>query len=314
MAGRAVTPTGIHAFLPFYIFFGDDFGYLDLGTFAGGTTSEARGINDLGQVVGFSDTGDGTRRAFGWTSGPLTGLGTLGGSSCATCESLAYAINNSGQIVGESDALLPLFKLAARHAFLIPTTSEIVLESLHDVGTLGGTLCFTCRSAAYDINESGHIVGESEIVLASSFTHAFLYRDGVMQDLNDLLPDTARALWVLTDARGINDLGQVVGTGLFEGRMRAYLLTPPAQLLVTNVQELLPILNFESPGLRESLEMKLRAAHQALRQNQQLAACNQVAAFDYEVRAQSGRGLPVVQADKLTAGADLIKTELVCQP
>lgn len=55
-------------------------------------------------------------------------------------------------------------------------------------------------------------------------TRAFLYSGGRMQDLNGLIPRSAG--WTLLDARGINDRGQIVGSGLHHGQKRAFLLTP----------------------------------------------------------------------------------------
>src|SRR3712207_9335136 len=47
---------------------------------------------------------------------------------------------------------------------------------------------------------------------------------GEMRDLNTVLP--VNSGWILTDATGINDRGQIVGHGLFNGQTRAFLLTP----------------------------------------------------------------------------------------
>ena len=58
----------------------------DLGTLGG--TSDARGINARGQVVGISGN-----RAFVWEKGVMT---ELGGSA-------AFAINAAGEIVGYRD-------------------------------------------------------------------------------------------------------------------------------------------------------------------------------------------------------------------
>src|SRR3990170_6856797 len=71
----------------------------DLGTL-GGTYSFAYGINNSGQVAGFSTTiADGTYHAFIWDAvNGMQDLGTLGGS-----ESQAIGINDSGQVVGHSD-------------------------------------------------------------------------------------------------------------------------------------------------------------------------------------------------------------------
>jgi hypothetical protein len=48
----------------------------------------------------------------------------------------------------------------------------------------------------------------------------------MMRDLNALIP---RSLgWELHQAVGINDAGQIVGTGVVRGRRRAFRLTPVA--------------------------------------------------------------------------------------
>ncbi|MHB8069256.1 MAG: BACON domain-containing protein [Desulfobaccales bacterium] len=111
----------------------------------------------------------------------MTDLGTLGGTG-----SRAYAINDSGQIVGGSTTAS-----GQSHAFLY---SGGVMT---DLGTLGGT-----DSTAYGINDSGQIVGGSSI--ASNNIHAFLYSGGVMTDLGTLGGTTISAY-------GINNSGQIVG-------------------------------------------------------------------------------------------------------
>jgi probable HAF family extracellular repeat protein len=55
----------------------------------------------------------------------------------------------------------------------------------------------------------------------SPVDHAFLWQNGVMTDLNDLLP--ASSGWVLTAARGINDNQQVVGRGTHNGLLASWL-------------------------------------------------------------------------------------------
>ena len=76
-------------------------GLTELGTLGGGySSSYASGINDAGQVVGFSTGPD---HAF--ITGPngvgMTDLGTLGGGI-----SRATGINDAGQVVGYSDTAI----------------------------------------------------------------------------------------------------------------------------------------------------------------------------------------------------------------
>lgn len=110
-------------------------------------------------------------------------LGTLGGSY-----SVAYGINDSGQVVGESETAA-----GQLHAFVWDEGVGMV-----DLGTLGGS-----ASSAYAINNAGRVVGSART--ANGELHAFLWRDGEMIDLG-LLPGGS-----CTEATAINDAGQIVG-------------------------------------------------------------------------------------------------------
>lgn len=59
---------------------------------------------------------------------------------------------------------------------------------------------------------------------ASGAEHAFLYSDGSMNDLNNLISNDSG--WVLIQADAINDSGQIVGDGTIDGNHHAFLLTP----------------------------------------------------------------------------------------
>jgi chitinase len=123
----------------------------DLGTL-GGWLSVARGINDAGQIVGYSLTADWKMHAFLYDNGQMIDLGTLAGNY-----SYAYGINNSGQIVG-----VTTFTQGTQfHAFLYDNGEMI------DLGTLGGDL-----SAGRGINDAGQIVGIS--LTSGGQDHAFL--------------------------------------------------------------------------------------------------------------------------------------------
>jgi probable HAF family extracellular repeat protein len=172
----------------------------DLGTL-GGTNSYATGINDSGQVVGSASLLNGSTSAFLYYDGTMTPLGTLGGPN-----SYANGINAGGEVVGYSDTA--------------SGTSRAFLYSggiLSELGTLGGP-----NSGASSINAGGQVVGSSDTTSGTS--HAFLYSGGIMSDLNSLLP--ANSGWDLISASGINDAGQIVGSGTYNGQYRAFLLTP----------------------------------------------------------------------------------------
>jgi len=157
----------------------------DLGALGSDWESMAFGINDSGQVVGYSapfqqDLGT----AFLWENGTMTSLGTLGGD-----HSGAYAINNAGQVVGRSRTATGSYD---SQAFLWEN------GSMTNLGTLGGD-----RSVAYDINNNGIVVGLSDV--SGTDYHAFIWQNDSMDSLGTLGGDLSRAY-------AVNDSEQVVGT------------------------------------------------------------------------------------------------------
>jgi probable HAF family extracellular repeat protein len=177
--------------------------HTDLGTLTGGSWSAAYAINNQGFVAGTSDTASGQFRGFVWTSvSGMTGLGTFGGDN-----SYAMSINGSGDVAGFAD--LPS---GYQHAFLYTGSSLI------DLGTLGGGSSF-----AYSVNDTGTVVGYSWLS-GGPDPHAFVDANSAMLDLNSLIP--ADSGWELLQAFGINDGGQIVGTGMFDGQAQAFRLDP----------------------------------------------------------------------------------------
>ena len=75
-------------------------GVIDLGTLTGDGGSWAQGINNRGQVVGYSSGPDGFTRPFLWRAGTMIDLGPLPGDP----QGAASAISDAGVIVGESTA------------------------------------------------------------------------------------------------------------------------------------------------------------------------------------------------------------------
>lgn len=137
---------------------------IDLGTLAGGTTqygytSWAYGINNSGQVVGFSSAMTGSH-AFLYSAGTMSDLGTLGGNTSA-----AYAINDVGQITGYSytTALTNI----APHAFLyfngVMTDLNFIIDSSDPLYQK------VVLSQGNGINDNGWIVA-----ISISNSHAYL--------------------------------------------------------------------------------------------------------------------------------------------
>jgi probable HAF family extracellular repeat protein len=219
------------------------------------TVSQARSINNLGQIVGWAYDGSGKSRAtlFDPTgSGNNINLGTLGG-----WVSIAYSINNNGQIVGGADGKATLFDPTGggnnidlgslgggwSEAFSINDFGQIVGQfwvsswesratlfdptgggNNIDLGALPGE--WRRISLAFSINNLGQIVGTAD-------RRAVLFDPtggGNNIDLNTLIDPSLG--WTLTEAYSINDNGWIVGQGFSpDGDEHGYLLIPePATL------------------------------------------------------------------------------------
>lgn len=178
-----------------------------LGLPAGRISGAGYAINGPGQVVVTAVDSFGEARGYLYTDGAgYRDLGSLGGPRVE-----AWGINDAGQVVGS--ARLPGGPPNVTHAFVWSAASGMT-----DLGALpGGSF-----AQAYAINALGVLVGESET--ASAPRHAFVYRDGAMRDLNDLIvPATG---WTLEIAWDVSDSGLIVGTGRLNGLERSFLLTP----------------------------------------------------------------------------------------
>jgi probable HAF family extracellular repeat protein len=172
----------------------------NLGTL-GGPYAGASAINNAGQIVGTSyPSADSPPHAFLYQNGKMTDLGTLGGTQIG-----AFGINDQGQVVGSSSLAGPIF---VEHAFLYSN------GKMTDLGTLPGTTF----SEATAINDSSQIVGDSG-------THAVLWQNGNIYDLNSFIQNLPPYTSVV--ATGINNLGQIIGYTLNgQDQFTGFLLTP----------------------------------------------------------------------------------------
>jgi probable HAF family extracellular repeat protein len=196
----------------------------ELPVFPGDSIAAAIAINDRGQVVGTSGTcGVPDSLALGvhavlWQNGSVTDLGGFGG----VMNNAALAINNGGQVVGISD--LP--GDTTTHAFLWRRRRYRVDRDTNGVMTDLGTLPGDALSIANDINAKGQVVGNSCDVNFNC--RAFLWENGVMTDLNALIPPDSPLY--LTYGGGINDRGEIAGQAFNQntGDTPAFLAIPVA--------------------------------------------------------------------------------------
>ena len=144
---------------------------IDIGTL-GGTISEARDVNDNGQVVGFSRTsGDVTSHAFSWTAtGGMVDLGTLG--TLSRDYSVAVAVNDKGQVVGRASVsfFAEGMQVFAEHGFswtatggMVDLGRDVVPLAVNNAGEVFGyylvVVSFSAARHAFSWTASGGFVG-----------------------------------------------------------------------------------------------------------------------------------------------------------
>lgn len=189
-------------------------GMKDIGTL-GGIYAQAFGINDSGFVTGASQLASMSQElihAFIYQPelpGPgiprMIDLGTLGGN-----ESYGMAINANNHVVGYSTLLGGIDRV---HAFLHDGTKMLDLGSLDPspagndesyglgINILDQVVGYTYIPARFESNSvSGHPVQKV----------AFIYNQGEMMNLNDLIAPEAAKQYLLRSATAINNNGQIV--------------------------------------------------------------------------------------------------------
>jgi probable HAF family extracellular repeat protein len=169
----------------------------DLPPLAVDSSSAATAINESGRIVGISGACDravgrfSARKAVIWDDGVPRPLPDLGGVAWNT----PAAINQHGDAAGFANTAGG-GGLSA-HAVFWPREGGIV-----DLNVLDGDAI----SLAFGINARRQVVGQS----IGDVSRAFLWQDGVLTDLNDVVEDGSPFLIYAND---INDHGEIAGQG-----------------------------------------------------------------------------------------------------
>ena len=213
------------------------------------------GVNNLGDIYGVGATTDILNNTqthiIVWNNGIVRDRGAMPGARGG----LAYAVNDSGQVVGSQiDGLGD-----ERHAILIQNDGTAL-----NIGGLGGTY-----ATATAISNNGLVVGFASLAgnqvfygfvwrvgdaqptsiqapagdtfciprgvnnagtIVGDAVFPFVYSGGTYYDLNKLLIDPQGV--VLTSAVAINEAGQIAANGTLNGTQHAFLLTPAGEQVV----------------------------------------------------------------------------------
>lgn len=172
----------------------------------GGRSSQAAAIAGNGDVAGQAFLADNkTVRACLWRNGAAYDLGTLAGTGVA--RSAGMDVNINGQVVGWSET-----PGGMSHACLFNVNPSGQVMTRTNLGAFNGS-----ASIAFGINDDGTIVGASDY-------RGFVWENGVLSDLNDLIPPGQG--WKITRATAINSQGAIAADGMKFGFTHAVLLTP----------------------------------------------------------------------------------------
>jgi probable HAF family extracellular repeat protein len=223
IAFTAVANATVHAFI-----WDSTTGMTDLGSLGG--DSRALGINDSGQVVGYSYLPDSTGHMVTWTrTGGIVDLGSIDNSG----SSQGNAINSAGEIVGGGyDANLNYVAFLWSSSTGFVNLGEFYGADINDSDTITGvrtvfpayehglvwrssfshplfigTLPGGFQSEGVGINNLGHITGRATLP-NGEWDAIFWNKTDGMRDIGNVLQQSYP-----TTGFGINDHDEVVGSG-----------------------------------------------------------------------------------------------------
>jgi probable HAF family extracellular repeat protein len=204
------------------------------------------GINDAGQVIGASwALGEEEERAkraalppdkqpykgniipsgaFLWQNGRTTSLLVPQAWSSG-----AVAINQDGDVLDAVSTYPQTDEIFTSGAASMEEITNAIRHSHHtilwkngkakDLGEMGSEPEVTVTA----FNDADDIVGYVRLADNTGF-RAFLWRHGKRFMLTDLISPASG--WILDEAQGINNRGQIIGKGIHNGQRHAFLLTP----------------------------------------------------------------------------------------
>jgi probable HAF family extracellular repeat protein len=207
------------------------YSFMALDSLGGSASDEARGINSLGQVAGVSTDSNGVKQAVVWNGSAVTLLGNGGDG---TVGAYAYAINNSGVVVGGPyygggeplvwqggvSSRLPTFDGTTGYAYGINDAGVVtgasnsadgqsLLAVTWNAGSLAAPTVLTGLGGTYSqgsaINNAGQVAGAA--MDANGYMHAVVWNGTTPTVLGDI-----------GDASGVGNVANAISTtGLTAG-------------------------------------------------------------------------------------------------
>ncbi len=218
----------------------------------------AMSINDSGQVVGgpYSSINSVGTYVGGSASGVQNNYGLdnqlISGGATTTLNLAPYAINSSGQIAGfvvvdahggsdfhpaifQNGQITDLFSKVSSGQYVDSRAIAInqqgdALITVQPFGGAGQSVLYHASTGT--VTNLTDLSGGSAMVAAAlnnsdqAVGNGFLFSNGTIQTLASLLSPSSG--WSNLNATGINDAGQIVGQGTFNGQLEAFEMTPNA--------------------------------------------------------------------------------------
>jgi uncharacterized membrane protein len=178
------------------------------------TSSIPFAFNQSGQAAGYATNDQIGQHAAFWNNDAARSIVDLGVYP-GDWSSLAYGMNDFGQVVGSSHPPFGSWNNDAAHTVIeLPVLAGDNYGSATAINNLGQVI----GRSYYGTPGTWDVVGPERLVI---------WRDGSVFELQSWLDSVTGAGWTLTALSAINNLGQIVGKVIrADGQARAVVLTP----------------------------------------------------------------------------------------